>query len=104
MSDPAVTVSDLRESNDLLDDPGALRQRLLDDGYLFLRDVLDPAAVEAVRKGFMVALAESGVTSGPDSLTWTGKVVPEYYQHPREVAEQKLWENFGLSRHRCGSR
>ena len=28
------------ESNGLLDDPPALRKRLRDDGYLFLRDIL----------------------------------------------------------------
>ena len=47
-------------SNDLLDDPVALRARLAEDGYLYFRQVLDPQAVLRVRQDVLDALAGLG--------------------------------------------
>lgn len=38
------------ESNDLLDQPGALRKRLKEDGYLFIRDILPKAEALFIRQ------------------------------------------------------
>ena len=40
---------ELRDSNDLLDDSPALRERMAEDGYLLLRDYLDLAWVMDAR-------------------------------------------------------
>jgi hypothetical protein len=50
----------MRVSNDLLGEPGALRQRLDEDGYLYLRRVLDPDKVMALRKQVLLTLADHG--------------------------------------------
>jgi hypothetical protein len=52
---------ELRASNDLLDDPDALRHRLAEDGYLLLRGVHDPAEVLAARQDILRRMAEEGL-------------------------------------------
>jgi ectoine hydroxylase-related dioxygenase (phytanoyl-CoA dioxygenase family) len=42
----------LRDSTALLDDPTALRQRYRDDGYLFLRGVVDADAIRRLRAAY----------------------------------------------------
>ena len=51
---------DLRASNDILDDVGALRQRMAEDGYLFMRDVLNQEVVMAARREILEKLASIG--------------------------------------------
>src|SRR5919106_1066729 len=50
----------LRESNDILDDPAALRARLAEDGYLFIRGLHDRDEVLQVRRGILERLAARG--------------------------------------------
>ncbi|MBM3459196.1 MAG: hypothetical protein FJX77_11765, partial [Armatimonadetes bacterium] len=50
----------LRESNDLLPDWPALRTRMAEDGYLLLRDLLDPEQVLAARGEILGKLAAVG--------------------------------------------
>jgi hypothetical protein len=45
----------MRESTDLLGQPSLLRARFLDDGYLLLRQVLDPDQVRQVRARYLAA-------------------------------------------------
>lgn len=47
----------LRESNDILDSGEALRQRMKEDGYLFLRGVLDREAVLGTRREILQKLS-----------------------------------------------
>ena len=49
---------ELRESNDLLDDMPALRERMAEDGYLLLRDYLDLEWVMDARRSVLEVLAE----------------------------------------------
>jgi hypothetical protein len=51
----------LRESNDVLGDPGSLRARLAEDGYLFVRELHDPADVLAARRDILGLMAEDGL-------------------------------------------
>ena len=51
----------LRESHDVLGDPAALRARLAEDGYLFVRGLHDPAAVLAARDDILRLMAEDGL-------------------------------------------
>ncbi len=50
-----------RCANELLDDPQALRARMAEDGYLYLRDYLDKAQVMAARVEITKRLAERGM-------------------------------------------
>lgn len=47
-----------RDSRPLLDDPSALRDRFAEDGYLYMTDVLDRAAVDAARGRLLEQLHE----------------------------------------------
>jgi hypothetical protein len=41
---------DMRDSNDILNNPSALRQRLVDDGFLLLRGLQNASKIEIVRQ------------------------------------------------------
>ena len=48
------------ESNDVLNNPSAVRKRLRDDGYLFLRDVLPRDDVAQLRRQILEICEEAG--------------------------------------------
>ena len=50
----------LRESNDILDEPAELRDRLAEDGYLLLRGLQNVEKVRAVRDLLLANLQENG--------------------------------------------
>ena len=52
---------ELQSANELLPDPVALRQRMADDGYLYLREYLDKQQVLATRAEVTRRLAEHGL-------------------------------------------
>jgi hypothetical protein len=59
--------TEFRDSRDIVDDHAALRARLAVDGYLFVRQLLDPAAVSALGRKALGHLQEAGWTEdGPD--------------------------------------
>ena len=70
----------LRASNDLLDDPDALRRRLAADGYLMLRGLHEPAEVLAARRDILARMAEEGLLA-PAHPLMDGVANPE----PREA-------------------
>jgi hypothetical protein len=55
----------LRESTPFRNDPAALRDRLGEDGYLFLRGALDPDEVRAARREVFQRLEEVGEIEPP---------------------------------------
>ncbi len=59
---------ELRESNDLLDDMPALRERMAEDGYLLLRDYLDLEWVMDARRSVLEVLAEHEMIDENHSL------------------------------------
>ena len=70
---PPEMVGELADSTGLMGDPPALRKRLKDDGYLFLKGVLPRTAVMAGRRevfqrmvqvGEIAEPAEAGISSG----------------------------------------
>ncbi|ESP87081.1 phytanoyl-CoA dioxygenase family protein [Candidatus Halobonum tyrrellensis] len=69
---------ELRDSTDLLGDPGALRTRLAADGYLYLRGFHDPDLVRAARRDVLEHLAEEGVLD-PEEPVEAGVVHPDYF-------------------------
>ena len=50
----------LREANDLIGDAAALRQRMVEDGYLLIRKLHDPARVRASRRVILENLDANG--------------------------------------------
>ncbi|SEM73861.1 phytanoyl-CoA dioxygenase family protein [Paenibacillus sp. OV219] len=58
MNGPYMT--ELRESNDILDDEAALRRRLKEDGYLFIRGFHDRTKVQQARLAYLQRIAEQG--------------------------------------------
>lgn len=58
MNGPYMT--ELRESNDIADDAAALRERMREDGYLFIRGFHDREQVFDARRAFVRRVAEQG--------------------------------------------
>lgn len=77
------------ESNDIRAAGAALRRRAERDGYLFLRNLVDPEAILAARRDIASILAEVGwcdagtdpfeaITSRPAALAGTPEFIPVY--------------------------
>ena len=60
--------ADMTVSNDLLGDPQALRARLEDEGYLYLRGVIDRDRILGLRGEILEVLARHGWIAGGDRL------------------------------------
>jgi ectoine hydroxylase-related dioxygenase (phytanoyl-CoA dioxygenase family) len=58
----------MRDSNELLGDPEALRKRMDEDGYVLIRRLIDPERIAAVRNDFQRILAEKGWIHGGDRI------------------------------------
>jgi hypothetical protein len=69
---------ELRDSTDLLGDEEALRERLAEDGYLFVREFHDPDQVRAARRDVLEHMAGEGLLD-PDAPIEAGKVHPEWF-------------------------
>jgi hypothetical protein len=62
-------MEELHTANDIVDDPDALRDRIRDDGYVFVRGLLDAELVRGVGREAAAALQTAGWTSaGGDPL------------------------------------
>lgn len=55
---PSTELGVLRDANDLLDDAAALRDRMAEDGYLLLRQMIAPEAVAGARKAILQHMDE----------------------------------------------
>ena len=69
--------TDLRESNDILDDPLALKKRMYDDGYLLIRELHDKDDILAARKVILEKLDSKGMLV-PDAPLMDGIYNPDY--------------------------
>ncbi len=70
----------LRESNEVGDDPAALRQRLEEDGYLLLRGLHDRDAVLRARESVLRRLDARGALA--DDVSLTEGIVNPHYEGP----------------------
>ncbi|MCG9128310.1 phytanoyl-CoA dioxygenase family protein [Candidatus Poribacteria bacterium] len=69
--------TDLRESNDILDNPLALKERMHEDGYLLIRDLHAKDEVLAARKVILEKLDGKGMLL-PDAPLMDGIFNPDY--------------------------
>lgn len=69
--------TDLRESNDILDDADALQRRIREDGYLLIRGLHDKDSVLTARHDILQKLDAKGMLS-PDSPLMDGIFNTEY--------------------------
>lgn len=68
---------DMRDSNDILDNPDALRHRMANDGYLLIRGLHDKETVLTARHQILEKLDEKGMLA-PDTPLMKGIFNPEY--------------------------
>jgi hypothetical protein len=72
-----VPERELESANHLLDDHAALMQFYEDNGYILLRNVLNPESVERARDEVLAVIASYGIVEeGDPAGTWTGRDVP----------------------------
>lgn len=86
-----MQIAELTDSTDIAHDGEALRARFQEDGYVFLRDQLDPEMVSWAREQACGKLAEDGLIEDGDlSAKWTGsaKVRPE----PCDALGNIVWD------------
>ena len=69
--------TDLRESNDIFDNPGALRERMAADGYLLIRGLHDTESVRAARQQILEKLRAKGMLA-PGTPLMDGIFNPDY--------------------------
>ncbi|MDX2110243.1 MAG: phytanoyl-CoA dioxygenase family protein [Verrucomicrobiota bacterium] len=66
----------IEPSNDLLDDPEALRARLDNEGYLYIKNFFDLELIEAGRRSILEKLGAEGLLD-PESDLMEGVISPE---------------------------
>jgi ectoine hydroxylase-related dioxygenase (phytanoyl-CoA dioxygenase family) len=78
---------ELESCNHLLDDHDALIRFYEDNGYILLREVLEPKSVERARDEVLAVIARHGIVEpGDPAGTWTGKDVPYGFEWDPEFA------------------
>ena len=100
----------LRESSDLVDEPAALRERYLADGYLYLPGYLDPSEVRSMRDEYFSLFdpaylkagtrVEDGIFSGkrPGDLPAHGVAGHPAHTYARSAAFERFVSQPALSR------
>ncbi|MXY99893.1 phytanoyl-CoA dioxygenase family protein [Candidatus Poribacteria bacterium] len=69
--------TELRDSNDILDDPDALKERIAADGYLLIRGLHDKETVRTARHQILEKLAAKGMLA-PETPLMDGIFNPDY--------------------------
>jgi ectoine hydroxylase-related dioxygenase (phytanoyl-CoA dioxygenase family) len=89
---------ELRTSNDLLGDSAAIRARLDDEGYVFLRDVVEGQLVADLKTGMMAWLeTKQMVTVVEGDPVWTGRDFTPLGGDPPELFQTGLSETLAFS-------
>ena len=84
--------TEFRESNEIVDDSEALRQRLDTQGYLFFRELLDPGRVWDVRLQILGVLKEAGWLKADSDLATGMADVSRACAYP-EPEFLEVWNN-----------
>lgn len=78
---------ELESCNHLLDDHEALMRFHDEEGYILLRNVIDPQSVEEARKAMFAIMERHGlIEPGSTDATWTGKPFPGGMEESEEFA------------------
>lgn len=78
---------ELQSCNHLLDDQAALMRFHDEEGYILLRNVLDPNSVEEARKAMFAVMERQGlIEKGATEPVWTGKPAPAAQEESTEFA------------------
>ena len=78
---------ELQDCNHLLDDHAALMRFHDEEGYILLRNVLDPESVEEARAAMFAVMEAHGlIEPGAKDATWTGKPFPGGLEESSEFA------------------
>lgn len=78
---------ELQSCNHLLDDFTALTRCYEDEGYILLRQVLDPGSVATARDAMLAVAARIGIVrAGDPSGTWTGKPLEGRWEESPEFS------------------
>jgi ectoine hydroxylase-related dioxygenase (phytanoyl-CoA dioxygenase family) len=86
-------VKELERSEHLMADREALEAAFAEQGYLFLRGVIDTDAVATVRDGVVEYLVEEGrAVEGAATPTSTGSETADLGAHPSALHQRRLWE------------
>lgn len=88
---PSEELRELRESNDILHDPAALRERMAEDGYLFIRGLIAREKVLNARARILQHMDEQG-TLAPDQPVLEGVM-------PRGGKQAHVIGKRGISHH-----
>jgi ectoine hydroxylase-related dioxygenase (phytanoyl-CoA dioxygenase family) len=75
---PSRYLGELREANDLLSDPRALRERMEEEGYLLLRGLFDREEVLAARRQLVEVLQREGALH-PDTPIMDAVAAPGHH-------------------------
>jgi ectoine hydroxylase-related dioxygenase (phytanoyl-CoA dioxygenase family) len=90
-----LAMKELAAVNGLLDDPEALEKFWSDNGYLFLKDVLDHAVLSEVRAVIVEALTARGVGVEEDEdFIWSGKPFDDLPRYPEDIYARQPARNF----------
>lgn len=92
---PPEFLAAMRDSAPILGRPAALRERMVEDGYVFLRGVLDPKAIHAARAEVLARIEAVGeVVPGSDGIftggSRRGQVEPDLGAFWQSVSEGPL--------------
>ncbi|MBM3521785.1 MAG: phytanoyl-CoA dioxygenase family protein [Alphaproteobacteria bacterium] len=86
---PESLIAELPDSAGLLDRPAELRKRLADDGFVFLRGVIDPAIVMAGRTEVLARLEAVGEIAPGTGGIFTGHST----RRAREADLGRFWQS-----------
>jgi len=85
----------LRTANPTVGDPPKTLQMMEEDGYVFLRDVLDHGAVARLRQRYLDVLIDWGyVDPGATEPVWNGKDLSDFPVKIEPLHEARVWEEF----------
>lgn len=85
-----IEVTPLKDSTPLLDSVDALRQRWEEDGYLFLRGIIEPELMHWAEQHYRKALADEGLIDlAAEAPVWTGKVTDTW--RPCDAIGTTVW-------------
>ena len=97
-------IRELRVSNDAMNDPQELQRRIADDGYLFLRRLVNPHKMLELRREMMSVIQQVGwLIAGTDPMDGIADINMRYTEGDNEYsagyAEVYKNENFHRSAH-----